>query len=81
MVKFARLIELESGVQVLLTLNYNYKDDNYELSIRTDLEDCVAQIKLGFAKEEKAVNILETFSHDEAIKFRSKMMAMLNYTT
>lgn len=78
MAKFARLIELPNGVQVLLTLNYNHEDDNYELAIRTDLEDCSAQIKLHFTKVEKAVSILETFSHDEAIKFRTEMLAMLS---
>ena len=78
MAKFAKLIELDNDEQVLLTVNYNDDDDNFEVSIRTDLDCCAAQIKLGFDSEEKANNLLETYSQEQAVKFRSEMVAMLS---
>ena len=78
MAKFAKLIELDNDEQVLLTVNYNDEDDNFEVFIRTDLEACVAQIKLGFDNEEKANKVLETYSQEQAVKFRSEMVAMLS---
>lgn len=78
MAKFAKLIELDNDEQVLLTVNYNNDDDNFEVFIRTDLEGCVAQIKLGFDSEEKANKVLETYSLEEAIKFRSEIVAMFS---
>lgn len=78
MAKFAKLIELDNDEQVLLTVNYNDDDDNFKVFIRTDLEGCVAQIKLGFDSEEKANKVLETYSQEQAVKFRSKMVAMLS---
>ena len=78
MAKFAKLIELENDEQVLLTVNYNDDDDNFEVFIRTDLNGCVAQIKLGFDSEEKANKVLETYSKEQAVKFRSEMVAMLS---
>jgi len=77
MAKFAKLIELDNE-QVLLTVNYNDDDDNYEVAIRTDLEGCVAQIKLGFDSEENANKVIETYSQEQAVKFRSEMVAMLS---
>ena len=78
MAKFAKLIELDNDEQVLLTVNYNDDDDNYEVAIRTDLEGCVVQIKLGFDSEEKANKVIETYSQEQAVKFRSKMVATLS---
>jgi hypothetical protein len=78
MAKFAKLIELDNEEQVLLTVNYNDDDGNYEVAIRTDLEGCVAQIKLGFNSEEKANKVLETYSQEQAVKFRAEMVAMLS---
>jgi hypothetical protein len=78
MAKFAKLIELDNEEQVLLTVNQNEDDDNYEVTIRTDLEDCIAQIKLGFDSKEKANKVLETYSQEQAVEFRSKMVAMLS---
>ena len=78
MAKFAKLIELDNDEQVLLTVNYNDEDDNFEVFIRTDFEGCAAQIKLGFDSEEKANKVIETYSQEQAVKFRSKMVAMLS---
>ena len=77
MSKFAKLIELENNEQVLLTLNYNDEDDNYEVEIRTDLEGVTASIKLGFNEEEKAINMLEKYTNESAIKYRNEMVKML----
>lgn len=76
MAKFAKLVELKNNEQVLLTVNYNDEEDNYEVAIRTDFEGCVAQIKLGFDSEEKAVNVIETYTAEQALKFRSEMEGM-----
>lgn len=78
MAKFAKLIELDNDEQVLLTVNYNDDDDNFQVFIRTDFEGCVAQIKLGFDSEEKANKVLETYSQEQAVKFRAEMVAMLS---
>ena len=77
MSKFAKLIELENNEQVLLTLNYNDKDDNFEVEVRTDLEGVTASIKLRFNEEEKALNMLEKYKKDDAIKYRSEMVKMI----
>lgn len=77
MSKFAKLIELEDGEQVLLTLNYNDEDDNYEVEVRTDLEGVTASIKLGFNKEDKALNVLGKYSKKDALKYRNQMVTML----
>lgn len=75
--KFAKLIELDNEEQVLLTVNYNDDDDKFEVFIRTDLEGCVAQIKLGFDSEEKANKVIQTYSQEQAVKFRSEMATIL----
>ena len=77
MSKFAKLIELENNEQVLLTLNYNDEDDNFEVEVRTDLKGVTASIKLGFNEEEKALNMLEKYNEDLAIKYRQQMETML----
>ena len=77
MSKFSKLIELENNEQVLLTLNYNDEDDNFEVEVRTDLEGVTASIKLGFNEEEKALNMLEKYNEDSAIKYRQQMETML----
>jgi hypothetical protein len=76
--KFAKLIELDFDEQVLLTVNYNDDEDKYEVAIRTDLEGCVAQIKLGFDNEGKAMNVINTYTQKQAFKFRNEMVAMLS---
>ena len=73
---FAKLIELEKKEQVLLTLNYN-DEDNYEVEIRTDLEGVTASMKLEFDEEEKAINMLEKYTNESAIKYRNEMVKML----
>lgn len=78
MAKFAKLIELENDEQVLLTVSHNEDNDNYEVFITTDFEECVAEIKLGFDSKEKAIKVLETYSQEEAVKFRSEIVAMLS---
>ena len=77
MSKFAKLIELENNEQVLLTLNYNDEDDNFEVEVRTDLEGVTASIKLGFNEEEKALNMLEKYKKDDAMKYRNEMVKMI----
>jgi hypothetical protein len=77
MSKFAKLIELEDGEQVLLTLNYNDEDDNYEVKVRTDLNGATASIKLGFNEEDKALELLEKYTKKDATKYREQMVEML----
>lgn len=77
MIKFAKLIELENNEQVLLTLNYNDEDDNFEVEVRTDLEGVTASIKLGFDEEEKALLMLEKYTEESAVKYRNEMVKML----
>ena len=77
MSKFAKLIELEDGEQVLLTVNYNDEDDNYEVKVRTDLNGATASIKLGFNEEDKALRVLEKYTKKDATKYREQMVEML----
>ena len=77
MSKFAKLIELEDGEQVLLTVNYNDEDDNYEVKVRTDLNGATASIKLGFNEEDKALKLLEKYTKKDATKYRKQMVEML----
>lgn len=77
MAKFAKIIELENENQVLLTVDYDDEDDTFKVRIRTDLDGCVAQISLGFDTEEKASNLLNIYSKEKAISFRSEMEKML----
>lgn len=76
--KFARLFELENDEQVLVTLDYNSEEDKHEVSIRTDLNNCVANIKAGFKSEDEAIAILERYSIDDAIAFRNDMCRNFN---
>ena len=73
--KFAKLFDLDNDEQVLLTCDYNDGDDKYELSIRTDFEAGVGQIKLGFAEEEKALETMEKYEMTDAVKYRKSMSA------
>lgn len=77
MSRFAKLIELENDEQVLLTLNYNDEDDNYEVEIRTDLEGVTASIKLGYDEEFKALETLKKYEKEDAEKYRQQMVTML----
>lgn len=77
MSKFAKLIELENDEQVLLTLNYNNEGDTFEVEVRTDLEGVTASIIIGFYVEEKALNMIEKYNEDMAIKHRQQMVTIL----
>ena len=77
MSKFAKLIELDNEEQVLLTLNYNDEDGNYEVQIRTDLNGATASIKLGYNEEPKALETLKKYNKQDAEKYRLQMEKML----
>ena len=77
MSRFAKLIELDNDEQVLLTLNYNDEDDNFEIEIRTDLEGVTASIKLGYDEEFKALETLQKYEKEDAEKYRQQMVTML----
>lgn len=77
MSRFAKLIELKNDEQVLLTLNYNDEDDNFEIEIRTDLEGVTASIKLGYDEEFKALETLQKYGKEDAEKYRQQMVTML----
>lgn len=69
MAKFARTFELENDQQVLLTLNYNDEDDNYEIEQRTDYLSMVMKIKLGFDTLERAEEVLQIYTKQDAENF------------
>jgi hypothetical protein len=77
MARFAKIIELDNDEQVLLTVDYNDEDDNYEVNIRTDLKGVSASIKLGFKEESKASSMLEKYKKTDATEFRKRMETML----
>jgi hypothetical protein len=76
--KFAKLIELDNNEQVLLTVDYNDENDNYDVVIRTDLDGITPSIKLGFETEEKALSVMENYTAETALKFRHEMLSMLS---
>lgn len=78
--KFARLIDLSIAgfnEQVLLTLEYG--DDLYEVCIATNFDEAglAARITLGFEDKGKAMDLLEDYTKEDAIKFRQSMADML----
>lgn len=75
MPKFAKLFELEGDEQVLVTNRYNQADDVFEVQIRTDSEDIVAQIALTFEEEDKAIRYFESFSLTHAVNFRKEFIS------
>ena len=77
MSKFAKLIELKNNEQVLLTLNHDDENDSFKVEVRTDLEGLTASINLEFDDEEKALNMLEKYTKESAIKYRNEMVKML----
>jgi hypothetical protein len=77
MAKFAKLIELDNQEQVLIYLFYNDDDEVYEMHIRTDFEDLVAQSKMTFKNQEAAIKALEGYSHEKALKYRTELFHIL----
>jgi len=72
--KFAKLFDLEDGEQVLVTIDYNDDEDHYELVFRTDFDGVVAQMKLGYDDESKAVEEFEKCElKSRAVDFRVMM--------
>jgi carbamoylphosphate synthase large subunit len=78
MANFAKLIQLEKSEQVLVTMSYNDEDDVYEVLLRTDFDNCVAQIKMGFAKEKEAKEVVSTYTKTQAILFRKEMSTIVS---
>ena len=82
MANFAKLFNLESNQQVLLTVNF--EDDNdkeyYELKVRTNINHVEASIKLGFDTEAEALEAMDKFAQTDAVKFRLEMVGMVTYS-
>ena len=70
MKKFARLFELSSGNQVLLTLGVNIKTKDSEITIRTDVKGYEATIVMPFEEYEMAYKFMRSYTLDKAIAFR-----------
>lgn len=73
MAKFAKLFKLDNNEQILLTYNYNIEKDKFEVSIITPINDCITGMTLGFISQENAFDFIENYSHEQAVKFRSRM--------
>ena len=71
--KFAKLFDLEDGEQVLLTVEYDDEDDQYQLVIKSDFDGATATMKLGYKEEHLALEEMEKFELDRAKKFRATM--------
>lgn len=71
--KFAKLIELEGGEQVLLTVEGGENDDEVILNVRTEFEGVSAVIGLVYPNENEAISVMESYSVDRAHDFRDKM--------
>jgi hypothetical protein len=72
--KFAKIIELAFDEQVLLTVNYDDVDDNYELVMRTDVEGVNISLKLVFKDEDSALNAMDSYNSINAYKFRNEVV-------
>lgn len=78
MAKFAKLIEIEDNEQVLMTINYNEHEEKYEVKIRTDIESCTIQSTFGYEKLEDAKDVLDTYTEQQAVMFRTEIIKMLD---
>ena len=76
--KFARTFELNNNQQVLLTLNYNDEDDNYEIEQRTEYLNMVMKIKLGFDTQERAEEVLEIYTKLDAENFIKQIKELVS---
>ena len=72
MSRFARIIELEDRKQVLIVKSFDADADvdRHEIKITVEFESVRASINLGFNTEEEAANLLDTFTVEDAEKFR-----------
>jgi len=73
--RFAKLIELEEKEQVLLTVVFDDEDDDapYKLNIETAFTNSTAKIELGFIQEDQALEAMDLYSLESAVKFRDSM--------
>lgn len=77
MARFARIIELEDNEQVLLNLEYN--NENYEVRISTNFhsEGLCSSVCVAFGEYEDALEMINNFPVEDAIKFRNAMADMI----
>lgn len=76
MPKFARIIELENEEQVVITVEYDSVEDCFKTVIMTDTEDCTAKMKHGFSTREGAMNLLNSYSIEQARDLRKLLIEM-----
>ncbi|MDM1502280.1 hypothetical protein HX071_08685 [Myroides marinus] len=69
MAKFARIIDIDEENQVLLMYSYNTNEEKHETHIITDMDNMQLKITLTFNTEEDALNVVNTYSHEQAVKF------------
>lgn len=76
--KFAKIIELNNGDQVLLYIEYNDKSDLYELHIKTTYDGIEFAIKIESKEREKALKAMENYEENNALNFRQSMIDLLD---
>lgn len=75
--KFAKLIDLENGEQVLLTKSFNEQKKTFKVSVATDFEKAFLEIGGEFFEEHKANEMINNYTKEMAVEFRAVMAALI----
>ncbi|MGQ1889149.1 hypothetical protein ACT29H_01775 [Thermophagus sp. OGC60D27] len=76
MKRFAKLIELQDGIQVLAVMKEKGVDE-YVVQLRTDFDDVIAKIDVKMKSETDAYKYIDGFEKQHAINFRDDMSKYL----
>lgn len=79
MKKFARIIDLQNGGQVLLTVDHDQEEEeNYNLVARSDNEYLSMSMKFGFKTEDQAEKAMNDFTYEKAERLVKVMEELTN---
>jgi len=73
--KFARIIELENGEQVLLKKGQGEDEAPFELKVTTEIDNCEVSITLVYKNEQLMDSEFDSYTEEKAIKFRKGIEA------
>jgi hypothetical protein len=78
MSKFAKLFEVKENEQVLVSIQpYNDEDEFYGLEVSTEVDGAMATATLGFETEKQQIKGFDTYTIEQAIKYRESVEKML----
>lgn len=75
--RFAKILELKDGRQVLLAKRWNPEEEAYEVSIEVSIEDLgELRVKPIFTKEEEALKFMENYTEADGEKWVASIVKM-----